>query len=469
VGHQRALIVGAIYTSQTANGLLDLSRGPELAAEALKHCVRKHPILSAVIVNGSAEKPSFDVSKPLDLSKHIELRGLNNDLPEDKRIEQILATVSNERFLSVDRHPPWKVILSSLPDQDGATTRVLVLFAWYHSHGDGKSGLAFHRSFLEGLQDEAARKQSADTFSSRLKPSMEEVRKLSISWSYLLSPLLGLYLPNFLATLLGLRASATSPDDSIWGGKDYCFDPNDFRTGLAMVTIGHDVMQNALQRCRSRQTSFTGLLNHLIAKALHAELGPEHTSKTFGTQIVVDLRRLFPGTFNDQTMMNCVSAYYETVPSPPAHEKWTTPTSEIWAAAHDTTAGLAKCAGTLHNQPIGLLQYLHNFRSWTLGQIGKQRESSYEISNLVVFDPVLRSAEKPKVSIEKTFFSQPGAAVGPCLNFNLVTTKGGPLAMTATWQHGILDLGDVEQEAIFVRNVCSRIENDIGELSMASI
>ena len=76
---------------------------------------------------------------------------------------------------------------------------------------------------------------------------------------------------------------------------------------------------------------------------------------------------------------------------------------------------------------------------------------------------------KPKVSIEKTFFSQPGAAVGPCLNFNLVTTKDGPLVMTATWQHGILDLGNVEQEADFVRNVCSRIENDIGELSMASV
>jgi hypothetical protein len=470
VGHQRTLAIGAIYTSQTAHGVLDLSSGPEFAAEALKHCIRKHPILSAVIINGSAEKPSFDVSNPLDLFKHIELRDLNNDLPEDKRVEQILATVSNERFLSVDRHPPWKVILSSLPDQDGSTTRVLVLFAFYHSHGDGKSGLAFHRSFFEGLQDEAARKQSAETFSSRLKPSMEEAGKLSLSWSYLLSPLLGLYLPNFLASMLGFRASATSPEDGIWGGKDFCFDPNDFRTGLAMITIGHDVTQNALQRCRSRQASFTGLLNHLIARALHAELGPRHASKTFATQIVVDLRRLFPGTFNDQTMMNCVSAYYETIASPPTLvEKWTTPTSEIWAAARNTTAGLAKCAGTLHNQPIGLLQYLHNFRSWTLGQIGKQRESSYEISNLVVFNPVLRPVEKPKISIEKTFFTQPAAAVGPCLNFNLVTTKGGPLVMTATWQHGVLDLGCVEQEADFVRRVCSRIENDIGELSMASV
>lgn len=464
------MTIGAIYTSQTANDLLDLSRGPEVAAEALKHCVRKHPILSAVIVNGSAEKPSFDVSKPLDLSKHIETRDLDNNLPEDERIEQILATLSNERFLSVDRHPPWKVVISSLPDQDGSTTRVLVLFAFYHSHGDGKSGLAFHRSFLEGLQDEAARKQSADTFSSRLKPSMEEAGKLSLSWSYLLSPLLGLYLPNFLASMLGFRASATSPADGIWGGKNFCFDPNDFRTGLAMVSIDRDVMQNALQRCRSRQTSFTGLLNHLIARALHTELGPRHASKTFATQIVVDLRRLFPATFNDQTMMNCVSAYYETVASPSTlAEKWTAPTSAIWAAARNTTAGLVKCAGTLHNQPIGLLQYLHNFRSWTLGQIGRKRESSYEISNLVVFDPVLRPTEKPKVSIEKTFFAQPAAAVGPCLNFNLVTTKGGPLVMTATWQEGVLEIGNVEQEAAFVRRVCSRVEEDIGVLSMASV
>jgi len=476
VGHQRTLIAGAVYKPQTANGVLDLSRGHEFATKALKHCIKKNPILSAVIVNGSAERPSFGLLETLELSRHIDIRDLDNDLPEDKRIEQILTTVSNEQFLSVDRRPPWKVVLSSLPGQDGSATRLLVLFAYYHSHGDGKSGLAFHRSFLEGLQDEAARKQTSDMPSSRLQPSMEEAGKLSLSWSYLLAPLLGVYLPSFLARALGFRASATLPEEGVWCGKDFCFDPTNFRTGLAMVTIDHDIMQDALKRCRSRQTSFTGLLNQLIARALHAELGPEHASKLFATQIVVDLRRLFQGKFNDDTMMNCVSAYYETIASPPAvYEKWTTPTSAIWAAAHNTTAGLVKCASTLHNQPIGLLQYLRNFRSWTLGQIGKQREASYEISNLVVFDPVLSSfAEKPRefpdpVRIEKTVFAQPAAAVGPLLNFNLVTTKGGPLVMTTTWQHGVLDLGGVEQEADFVRGVCSRIEEDICELSMASV
>lgn len=429
-----------------------------------------------MIVNGSAEKPSFGLLKTLDLSRHIELRDLDNDLPEDKRIENFLETVSDEQFLSVDRHPPWKVILSPLPDQDGsATTRLLVLFAYYHSHGDGKSGLAFHRTFLEGLQDEGALQEAGGMFSSILQPSMEEVGKLSLSLSYLLSPLLGVYLPNFLAKMLGFRASAVPPDDSIWSGKNACFDPNDFRTGLALVSIDHHTMQMALQRCRSRQVSFTGLLNQLIAKAIHVELGPEHVSKTFASQIVVCLRRLFPGTFDDDTMMNCVSAYYETVASPPlyADEDWTAPISSIWPAARNTTAELVKCASTLHNQPIGLLRYLRNFRSWTQGQIGKKREGSYEISNLVVFDPVLhRSAEKEKVlpdsiRIEKTVFAQPCSAGGPCLNFNLVTTKGGPLVMTATWQQGILELGGVDQEAEFVRRVCSRIERNIRELAMA--
>ncbi|GAB7327941.1 hypothetical protein MBLNU13_g11711t1 [Cladosporium sp. NU13] len=255
-----------------------------------------------------------------------------------------------------------RFILSSPPDQDGSATGLMVFFAYYHSHGDGKSGLAFHRSFLEGLQDKAAVKQASDMFTSRRQTSMKEAGKLSLSWSPMLAPLLGVYLPVFLANMFGFRASATPPDDSIW--------------------------------C-------------------------EHAWKTFAPQIVVDLRRLFQH-----------------------HRR---PSEMRWDPAH---------------QPFGLLQYQENFRGWTLRQIGKKRGSSCEISNLVVYDPVLHhsATEKPKVfpdpiRIEKTFFAQPAAAVGPCLNFNLVTTKGGPLVTTATWQQGVLDLGDVEQEATFVREV----------------
>ena len=62
--------------------------------------------------------------------------------------------------------------------------------------------------------------------------------------------------------MLGFRASWIAQSSDIWHGKDLTFDPNDFRTGLSMLVIDHDTMRNALQRCKARQTTFTGLLNH---------------------------------------------------------------------------------------------------------------------------------------------------------------------------------------------------------------
>jgi hypothetical protein len=245
------------------------------------------------------------------------------------------------------------------------------------------------------------------------------------------------------------------------------FNPNDFRTGLIMLTIDHNTIRNALQRCKARQTTFTGLLNHLIARSLSENV----SAQAFAAQIVVDLRHLFQDTYANNTMTNSVSAYNETVPRATTTESkqdWTDPSSDIWTAARKTSAGLKEASGTLHNQPIGLLAYLKEFRPWTLGQIGKRRECSYEISNLVVFDPLL-SPPKSAVAVEKTIFSQPANAAGPCLSFNLVSTKGGPLVMTATWQRGVLDLGQDGDEDEFVRKICSSIESLIVELAAAPL
>jgi hypothetical protein len=471
------LIVGAVYSA------LDISPGlpgERLFINALKRCVEDHPVLSAVIVDGNTEKPSFAKLQRLDLSQHIDIGDFGSTLSENQRIEEILAEVSDEQFPSVDQIPPWKVVLLALPGRDDSAARLLVLFAYYHSHGDGKSGLSFHQTLLEGLQDATTMEQENDRLcgsSPRLfPPPMEEAGKLSLSWSYLLSPLLGEYLPTFLATMLGFRASAVAQDSGVWCGKDLSFDPENFRTGLVVMTIDHSTINDALKSCKARQVSLTGLLNQLIARSLHSALGPDHSANAFASQIVVDLRHLMDGTYDNRIMTNCVSAYNETISSRSTaiQSDWTSPANEIWAAARSTTAGLVKCANTLHNQPIGLLQYLNEFRPWTLGQIGKKRECSYEISNLVVFDPAVQpcgnlgSIASP-TRIEKTIFSQPANAAGACLNFNLVTIKGGPLFMTVTWQEGVLDVGDVVHEHEFVRDVCSRIEKDIDELTTAPL
>jgi len=353
-----------------------------------------------------------------------------------------------------------------------SSTRLLALFAYYHSHGDGKSGLAFHQAFFEGLNqnttpDRTADDQVCEPCSKPLPPTMEKAGKLSLSWSFLLSPVIGVYMPTFLASMLGFRASWIAQSSNIWRGKDLTFDPNDFWTGLTMLTIDHDTMRNALQRCKARQTTFTGLLNHLIARALSENVSAE----AFAAQIVLDLRHLFGGAYEKNTMINCVSAYSETVSRTKTESalEWTDPASAIWAAARNTSAGLKEASSTLHNQPIGLLAYLNGFRPWTLGQVGKPRECSYEISNLVVFDPVAKTGSlgpsESAIKVEKTIFSQPANAAGSCLCFNVVSTKGGPLVMTVTWQRGILGLGQDEKESEFVRKICSRVKELIVELA----
>ena len=475
MGHQRTLVVGAVYTSKSAHSTLDLSNVTGSLTATVRHCIDRHPILSSVIVGGDGEVPEFATPKKLDLPKHVQIRHRDESLAEDSLLENLLAEVSDEQFSSVDSTPPWKLVLMSLPPGQGSAKRLLALFAYYHSHGDGKSGLAFHQTFFEGLNqnttpDRVAHDEACDPCLKPLPPPIEQAGKLSLSWSYLLSPLIGAYMPSFLASMLGFRASWIAQGGDVWRGKDLTFDPNDFQTGFAMLTMDHDTVCNVLRQCKARQTTFTGLLNHLIARSISKNV----SAGAFASQIVIDLRHLFNGAYANDAMANSVSAYNETVLRTVAEsaQDWTDPASDIWAAARKTSAGLVEASSTLHNQPIGLLQYLKDFRPWTLGQIGKPRECSYEISNLVVFDPSKgghAETSQGAITIEKTIFSQPANAAGGCLNFNLVSTKGGPLVMTVTWQRGVLGLRQDGDEDEFVREICSRIEGLLTELSAAPL
>jgi hypothetical protein len=151
LGHQRRLIIGAIYTSPTNNDILALKYGRQPFFSALRFCIEAHPLLSTVILNADSEVPEFATPRSLDLGKHLEILDAG-DISEEEYIEELLARISNEKFEALDSSPPWKVVLTSLScDKSTGAARLLVLFTNYHSHGDGRSGLAFHNSFHQGL------------------------------------------------------------------------------------------------------------------------------------------------------------------------------------------------------------------------------------------------------------------------------------------------------------------------------
>jgi hypothetical protein len=480
LGHQRKLIVGAVYTSDSHGDVLALKHGKRPFLQALRFCVDTHPLLSTVILNADTEAPEFATPKVMDLDKHLEIV-VAEDLPEEQYMERLLARISDEGFGALHTTPPWKVVLTVLPRCEASeASRLLVLFTNYHSHGDGRSGLAFQDSFHKGLSEylitQASENQSGllaleDTIckppTSSLLPPIEDRGRMTLSWSYLLLPLLGTYLPKSIASFLGLRDSWLSSDLDIWRGEKTTFDPANHSAGLLLFSLDNSIKEKLLQRCRANKTTFTGLLQNLIARALTAPDGGAIAASAFLAGVAVDMRHLFPGIYSAASMMNCVTGHSELIHSshvqePNHDDNWTTnPSSQTWHAAATTSASLKNAAGTLHNQPIGLLQYLKAFRPWTNSLVGKDRDMSFEVSNLGAFKPKPESL----LSIEKLVFSQPAKASGSLLDFNAVSVAGGPMVVNVTWQRGVLSIGDGREEDGFVRKVCGRLQSLIVDVA----
>lgn len=432
--------------------------------KALKHCVASHPILSACIIGEDTEAPGFARPAFLNLNDHVDILAAQQspDISDEKDlIKLVLAQTNDHVFTSCDQTPPWKItVLPLLPEKQQKTSRFLVLLGYYHSHGDGKSGLAFHKTLLSGLKqahnvdcayDDAPKFESPNT---PLLPTLEMAGRLSISWSYLLSPLLGAYLPSFVANSLGIRASATPEADDQWAGSKTFFDPAGYQTRLEVISIDYSHVQMILKACREHKVKFTGLLHQVMVQALSKELPPEKAG-CFVSQTAVDLRSHLNG-INDDDMALCPTAYYElftrTVDDDTSEDP--VPRSEaLWDAARSTTQNLARCASTTHDQPVGLLAYLRNMYPWTKGQIGKRRECSYEVSNIMSFNPGLVAPEE-RWNIESMIFSQPANVSSGCLNINVVSRHQGDLTIVISWQAGALY---VQDEQMFVENVGNHV------------
>ncbi|KAL5360792.1 hypothetical protein BJX96DRAFT_175630 [Aspergillus floccosus] len=316
------------------------------------------------------------------------------------------------------------------------------MFVYSHTHGDGKSGLAFHKSLLQGLQT-AEPTDDHDTIYrpplSPFPPPLEDACNLRISWSYLFSSLFGQHLPHRLRRWFTVQAPLPA---HAYTGQPITYSPEGLRTGSQILLVPQDLLDSVLSACRAQRGTLTGLLNQLVVRAVSAALPCD----ALIGQIVIDLRRLVP-VYSDNTMGNCVSAAYEVSACAGLETAYG---PAFWDAVRSSTARLSEAAGRLEDQPVGLLKYLGRFRPWFLGQVGRRRDASYEISNLGVFDPSLASPaavvpvpsqDRKDWTVEQVVFSQPANVTAAPLNFQVVTMKDADMVLTLNWQVGVLGGG----------------------------
>ncbi|KAJ5987288.1 alcohol acetyltransferase [Penicillium sp. IBT 35674x] len=461
LGFYRALTISGLYTLHDTDPFDASNLGNFVPA--LKYCIATHPILSAAIHGENTENPHFVRPAYIDLQKHIHLVDTVTPIGEDDLnfFSRLNREIHDQSFLNVDQSPPWKIVICPLANEPTTgAQRMYIILAYSHSHGDGKSGLAFQKSFLQGLQTAHELYGQNPVYqppASSIPPPLEQACNLRITWSYLFLNLLEGYMPTSAWRLLGFPSPATT---DTWTGKEMCYDPSNFHTGSGALLVTKSLLDATLQVCRKHEVRFTGFFNQLVLHVLDTVL-PQDANQTFLGQIVVDLRSLVPA-YTENKMVNSVSALYESPSRSPQIPERTSLRHEaaFWDAARQTTLRLAECAGTLVDQPIGLLRYLNQFRPWFLGKLGKNRESSYEISNAVVFDPqnsdvdTNSPAARRNWDIERVLFSQPANVTGSALNFQIVTRKDGDMVITLNWQLGVLDVPDENE---FVRDILERI------------
>ena len=450
LGFYRALIVGGIYNFSHPVDLASTST----YIHALRQCVRRHQQLSCNLVDRESDSPYYQACDRLDLSQHVQILPQRNGWDGIRSVEDALpAILDSVGPLSI---PAWKVTIIPFPQQ-----KCFVGFSFSHSLGDGMSGIAFHRTFLAALQELGVEKDLIYTPTlQQLDPPFDTSTNLPISWSFLLRPLLGTLLPKRVASLFGFGDKIPP---GTWTGSRVFYNAEEHRTGVKTLSIDGALVKEALRVCRTHQAKLTGLLHQLIIDSLSESLAQCSGIDNLTAQTALNLRGAV-GKSNDE-MGNFISAVTHThaIKKPSGD-------SEVfqeldWSAVRAVTERLAAAAKELRDQPIGLLRYLTDVRSWVASQPGQRRDCSYEVSNLGSFQP---SGPTKRCSVTEMIFCQPANVLGAALDLNVVSVVNGSLSIAVSWQAGALSLSAGQDEEDFVETVCQRIRSGFVRLASPS-
>lgn len=416
---------------------------------ALRQCVHRHPQLSCTVADRETASPYYKACARLDLSQHVQILQQCDGRNGVKSVEEALPAILDS--IGPSFIPAWKITVIPFSHQ-----RCFVGFSFSHSLGDGMSGIAFHRTFLGALQEPGVEKDPiyAPTL-QQLDPPFDTSTTLPISWSFLLRPLLGVILPKRIATLFGFGDMVLP---GTWTGSRVFYDSKSHRTCIKTLSIDGATVKEALRICRTHQGKLTGLLHQLIIDALSESLAQCGGIHNLAARTALNMRGAV-GKSNDE-MGNFISAVTQI------HAIKKSSGSEVfhevdWTSVRAVTEDLAAATKELRDQPLGLLRYLNDVRSWLLSQLGERRDCSYEVSNLISFQP---SGATERCSVTEMIFCQPANVLGAALDFNVVSVVNGPLSIAVSWQPGALSLTSEQDEGAFVEMVCQRIRSGFARL-----
>jgi hypothetical protein len=402
---------------------------------ALAKVILRHRPLCCGIINEAKENPAFVRLESVDVSKCIEYRSLDPSTPEEYEQSLIGIIEHQHRQIWPDIHcqPPWKLIVIQNKALSSDGTVLDAIFAWHHAIADGLSGMVFHRSLQEALNDAASIKIVNHTIkipeSTNLFPPQEEIIKFKISWWFLLS-----------AVWHKLRPKWLLPDSSPpWTAAPVAPTTEGYDPHVKLISVSSEHTISILAACREHKITLTSLLQALIASSL-ANRVPNANSFVSTTP---SSPRHISGisSTSDIAVQVCSHSFTFTPDVLSAIRTSRTPTQitgQIWEISKTFRRTLAAEIARLPVDNVaGLLPYAGSIHKMFLSKLGNPREDTFQVSNIGAFKNEVRDGQW---RIERMFFTQCGLA-GSAFTFNSVSVVGGPLIISVTWSGGDIEDG----------------------------
>lgn len=387
----------------------------------LQRCIDRHPQLASTVIGAGTKTPEYRFCPRLALHEHIRIFDESTGDDGNKAVERALPGMLNPSLTS--SAPAWKILVLPL-----SVKKCFLALSYSHALGDGMSGMAFHKTFLDALQVQSVETEDAMANSPPFKPirpPFDTPKNLPISWSFLLSPLLGSLLSSWLVSLLGIQPSINSIPDGTWTGSSMFFRPGKHTSQVVLFSIEPVTVRETLQICRRNQAKMTARAPSNYCRCLIEVAAIYQGVSHLAIRTALTTRPAVGASV--EGMGNFVSSELNVYPS--KQDDGFDATDIDWSLAKSVTNKHARSANNLQDQPVGLLRYVGDIRGWILTQVGDPRDASCEVSNIVNFEPLNPT---PRCSLTKMIFCQPADVLGSTVNFNIVSVANGPMCITVS-------------------------------------
>lgn len=448
VGFYHSVGVAAAYT--TPGSLLhSFGSVANLVYASLAEIVSKQPILGVTLEDEGTPEPRWVRLETIDFRKIVKIV----DGDPRSNLEVYLQDFYRAPFKTYKELPLWRVIVVNSPesakDADHGSVSFTIGFFCHHGVGDGLSAGAFHLHFRDVLSDlltGKGRLLAADPVMTvpkkPLLPNLEMKTAFPLSIWYILKEVI-------------TNLVYSSEDPLHWAGPR--IDANTPRpplSNLRNIFLPHSIVSRLVSKCRDQRTTFTCLVNILIARKLSV-MYPSYSR--FTSSIPISLRKFTQHTNRD---MGCYvsecTPYFSSEPNPPSGyiSCRTNPADHdsqdkaLWESSRICRSFIDAASASTKDTPVGLLKFVaKDYPKFFLGKIGKQRVSSFEVTNIGVLDGGLSETGgvQGKATFDRVVFSSGTRTYGPPYNFHLATAKNGDLCINLTWEVDVVKDQDAQE------------------------